>query len=127
VIVPALRVAPSWEARGAYRDHGDIHLRKRDGTWGIVEVKWLNTSFTCRADWPHRYVFIGSTNSARRDALMHVMVNKEGTHAARILLSSAPYWGEVVVYDRVYQQPDEKFECPIALVRFIELPVKVAA
>jgi len=55
VIVPKLKVAPTYRKRGEYSDHGDIWLYLKDDPQAIrrvVEVKQaLQCDFTCRADW----------------------------------------------------------------------------
>ena len=78
-VQPPLKIRPTVEERGQYRDDGDILIS------GKVEVKVRGFDFTSRETYPYDSIMLGETHQHRgKPAVFYAILNKDGTHAAII-------------------------------------------
>jgi hypothetical protein len=72
----------SYDNRLYYQDNGDIRISLR------IEVKGINTDFTCQEDFPYSHMFVCAKHSwdfAHPKPFGYVIYNKDQTHFAFVI------------------------------------------
>jgi hypothetical protein len=126
VLIPGLKVRPDASQRAAFRDGGDLQI-KHGNEWRAVEVKQRKNDFTGKHDYPYKDVIVDTCTIVDRlqpPALMYVVLNPSGTHAAIIDDKTRPVWTrkKITFPDRkgeLYTR--EVYVCPVGYVRFVEV------
>jgi hypothetical protein len=119
IIVTEPRLRPTYKERANYGDQFDVLA---DGA--RFETKWRGVDFTSRQDFPYKTAFVDRATKPPRAALAHCYcsVNKSMTHIALICTETKASWLVKTIWDKVKgYHPLEVFECPLALINFIEI------
>lgn len=121
VEVAPLKFAMSPAMADRFSDDGDLFVLKEDGRRLIVDVKGLKATFSGRHDWPFREVFVSSARSVHRlgeRTEAYVSVSSDFAAVAIIKRETWPSWYTREVYNGVFKQAEQKYCCPLELVKF---------
>ena len=89
----------SYDNRLYYQDNGDIRISLR------IEVKGINTNFTCQEDFPYSHMFVCAKHSwdfTNPKPFGYIIYNKEQTHFAFIPGSTHSSWTVNTIKDKRY-------------------------
>lgn len=95
----------SYDNRLYYQDNGDIRISLR------IEVKGINTSFTCQDDFPYSHMFVCAKHSwdfSNPKPFGYIIYNKEQTHFAFIPGSTHSSWTVNTIKDKRYDNMVQK-------------------
>lgn len=126
VLIPALRVAPTFEERAAYSDNGDL-FRRPHGTkgWSRVEVRCYDgTRFSMASGWPWPEVWVTKvyrTVNANPVPECVALVSDDYSHAAFALWSNMSEWRKRMIPDRISGKQYEWFVCDRADVTIVQI------
>ena len=106
--------APFGEDPNKYVDKGDLLVTDEKGENSLLEVKHIQTSFTCQEDWPHPFVIVsnvGSVDRNRGSVKAYVILNKEATHVAIIPASDIDSWEKRDIMSSNTQKVEAFYTC----------------
>ena len=95
----------SYDNRLYYQDNGDIRISLR------IEVKGINTNFTCKEDFPYSHMFVCAKHSwdfTNPKPFGYIIYNKEQTHFAFIPGSTHSSWSVNTIKDKRYDNMVQK-------------------
>jgi hypothetical protein len=121
VEVPPLRVAPTAAEHENYIDDGDLFAFERHR----IEVKHLDTDFSCAEDWPYQHFFVGRTASVDRahDAKIFALVSRDLRYRAVVnIKETRPKWYPIEAVAHNTGNRERYYCCPIELVKFEAFP-----
>ena len=127
VTMPEIRERPDLSQREAYRDGGDLIVRRPGDTADVVvEVKGRSFDFIDNGDsFPHATVFVESDAKFRRPRAAplaaYYMVNRRRTHALVVLPETRPHWVPERPNDRRARMRHQVLGCPKELTKVVVL------
>lgn len=124
LMIPAKRYTPSVEQHMDYVDSGDIMSKKGDREWERIEVKGIDTQFTCREDWPHKCMIVSNKKAVdRADPLprAYVVVSRDLAHCAIIRNTTRDRWREKELTPKTTNVPEMFYVVDNDVPRFIKL------
>ena len=123
VELPPIKGAPTAAEHRLYADKGDVFAWKA-GPRLRIEVKTLNVTFSCRADWPFREVFVSSVATVfRAFEETYAWVNVSQDLRAAVIVEGSTWESWYVVTKLVSNtgNVESNFAAPLDKVTFISL------
>lgn len=80
-----------------YKDNGDLFIINPNGERLRIEIKALNTEFTCRADFPYKFLIVANkipVDRANGEISNWIMISKDRKHFASISKDTRDSWVE---------------------------------
>lgn len=125
--IPAFDYRPPDSNWREHVDDGDLYIWKEHEPQHRIDVKHINTDFTCYDDFPHSHMFVADARAIKRadpHPLAYVLVNKAGTHVAIVWWKTRGVWEEHQVFASNTQKHITVMRCPVEHVTFRALDVR---
>lgn len=119
--IPGLKKRGKNGVPNNYKDNGDLFIIQDDGRKVRIEVKGINTEFTCREDFPYKYILISSKETVervRKKVSRWVVLAKDRQHFASIHKNTQATWFEVELWASNARQKEKFYAAPLDAVEW---------
>ncbi len=122
VTIHPIDSAPFGEDPNKYVDAGDLISTKENGESSLLEVKHINTDFTCLEDWPHKDMIVSNVKAVDRrqgQVTAYIMLSKDANYIAILPGETKGNWKKIKRFAKNTQMEEDYYVCDPAFCKFV--------
>lgn len=107
-----------------YKDEGDLFIVHDDGTKDRIEVKNIDTQFTCREDFPFPSIIVSNKNrvdKTKHEVKRWVIISKDRKHFASINVNTQNTWAAKDLFAKNSKQKEWFYLAPLDVVQWYKI------